>query len=85
MSRITNEMLIAMINAYYEKDGNSAGGRLHIVLDDLNLESDHIEFCIGQAREAGDWDGVLIGQQLLLLSEAELNQLMRVERWGMAL
>jgi hypothetical protein len=30
---------------YYNNFGNAAGGNLHIVLDDGNLEDDSIEFC----------------------------------------
>lgn len=31
-----------------------AGGRCHIVTDDWNLETQHVEYCIGEVEEARD-------------------------------
>lgn len=37
---------------YYQYHG--AGGWLHIVLDDDNMEDDQVEYCIGRAYQEGD-------------------------------
>lgn len=35
-----------LVKTLYEDMGEGAGGMLHIVLDDGNLEDDHIQWCI---------------------------------------
>lgn len=52
--------VIELARAYYAKPGNSCGGLLHIVLDDYNLEDQHIAFCRAEAERAGDAEGVAI-------------------------
>jgi hypothetical protein len=54
-----------MIREYYALPGNGAGGSLHIVLDDGNIETGHIKYCREYAVERGDWRGVLIADALL--------------------
>lgn len=54
------EAVIDLARAYYAKPGNSCGGPLHIVLDDYNLEDEHIAFCRAEAERVGDADGVAI-------------------------
>jgi hypothetical protein len=68
---ITTQEIVGLIQEYYSTDGNAAGGYLHIVLDDGNLEDDDIIFCIEQAKMAGDFNGVLLGYVLLLLNLSE--------------
>jgi hypothetical protein len=68
---ITTQEIVELIQDYYSTDGNAAGGYLHIVLDDGNLEDDDIRFCIEQAKMAGDFNGVLLGYVMLLLSLPE--------------
>lgn len=55
--------------------GNEAGGLLHIVLDDSNVEEEHVEFCRDQARAANDEDAYWLAQLLLCLTEEQ--------RWSM--
>lgn len=43
----------ALIGEVYEYHG--VGGYLHIVIDDWNLEDDHLEYCL-QAIEKNEWD-----------------------------
>lgn len=73
--RASRVMLLAMIEAYYQKEGNSAGGSLHIVLDDGNTEDCHVEYCLNCAKEKEDADGVILAEQLLLLSAEERDNL----------
>lgn len=55
--------------AYLEK--NPAGGSLHIVLDDGNVEDSHVEFCIEYARQNGDIEGNRLGKILLGKSKSQ--------------
>ncbi len=42
--------LVERIRAFYELPDCSAGGPLHIVLDDTNVEDDHIEWCLNEGN-----------------------------------
>lgn len=57
----------ALIDAFYEKPGNEAGGVLHIVTDDYNLETHHIEWSRAEAVARGDADAVAICDALLAI------------------
>lgn len=60
----------ALVNEFYGQDGNGAGGNLHIVLDDGNVENRSVEFCRGFAEERGDAVGVAMADLLTRLSPA---------------
>ena len=60
--------LFTAIKGYYEKDGNSVGGNLHIALDDGNLEDESLSFCLNQALKENDLDGVKLCALMLNLS-----------------
>ena len=60
------------VSGYYHIPGNEAGGNLHIVLDDKNIESHHIEWCRNEASKNGDHIGVWLADQLLSLNWEEL-------------
>lgn len=60
---------------YYVQENNEAGGSLHIVLDDGNLEDVSIEYCIGYASRANDSEGVAIGNMLLGISLKDRQEL----------
>ena len=64
---ITTKEIVELIKEYYA-DGNLAGGTLHCALDDGNLEDHDIKFCINFAKEEGDYQGVLLGYILLLIT-----------------
>lgn len=74
---ITNKMfdgepyldeLVALVKEYYKT--NPAGGSLHIVLDDGNLEDNNISFCMGYAAAEEDEAGV---QLAILLKNMPLS------------
>lgn len=67
----TPSQLRALIKAYYAKPGNLAGGTLHVTLDDGNIETHHILFCLGQAKDARDVDGVRIAELLLSMTRRQ--------------
>lgn len=51
----TVEQLRPLVDAYYDMEGNSTGGSLHITLDDGNVEDDDLRFCIGWAEADGPY------------------------------
>jgi hypothetical protein len=60
---------------YYQRDGNGAGGNLHIVLDDGNVERSHVEFCLERATAEGDEAGVVLARLLLAASRTQRKML----------
>lgn len=46
-------------------------GSLHIVLDDLNTEDSHVQWCIDYATKRGDAEGAELGRLLLTMSETQ--------------
>jgi hypothetical protein len=67
--------VVPLIRAYYAKPGNGAGGNLHIILDDGNVKDDNVKFCLTQAREAGDKDGVRLAELLLRTSKTQRRKI----------
>ncbi len=57
-----------LIEHYWQKPENICGGRLHLVLDDGNIEDHHISSCMDYAQENSDADGVRICRLLKKLS-----------------
>lgn len=58
-----------MIRQYYELPGNGAGGSLHVVLDDGNIDSQSIQYCRAIAADRGDWRALIIADLLLARSQ----------------
>jgi hypothetical protein len=68
------EKAIKLSRAYYNMPGNGAGGSLHIVLDDGNIEVDHVRFCLEWAADRNDKPGVKLAEFLLTLTEDERQE-----------
>ena len=71
MSRPTVLDVIPMVRAYYAKPGNIVGGSLHIVLDDMNVDDSHVEWCLAYAIRKNDTDGVALAKVLLQMSKTQ--------------
>lgn len=52
---ITEEMqeLIDLCSEWYGMESNGTGGALHIVLDDMNVDDESIQWCIDNYEEYG--------------------------------
>jgi hypothetical protein len=72
--------VIPLVLDYYAKEGNCAGGNLHIVLDDGNLQNSSIEYCLKCAEEENDVDGVVLAKLLLLMSHTQRKHLYRMNK-----
>ena len=68
--------LIERFNKYHYR--HCAWGSLHIVLDDFNLEDQHVKFCIQYAKEQGDTEGAELGELLLQMSETQRAKVARL-------
>jgi hypothetical protein len=60
--------VLPLAYAYYEKPGNSAGGSLHSVLDDGNLEEHHVLSAFDRAAVRGDLDGCVLATMMLAMT-----------------
>lgn len=65
------EHVIQQFQDYYDKPGNGAGGSLHIVFDDYNVDDDSVRFCITHAIEKNDQNGVKLARLLLQMSKSQ--------------
>lgn len=59
---VLTESELALFSAYHEVE--PCWGSVHIVLDDGNIEDDHVQFCMNFARTEDDWDGFKIAEVL---------------------
>jgi hypothetical protein len=70
------ENLDELIDAFYLLPGNGSGGLLHVVLDDCNYETVHVELCRDEARTTGDEHAFWLAQILLAMTEHERCQIL---------
>ena len=68
---ITTKMVLKQAKAYLAKPGNEAGGSLHLVLSDGNVENSSVEVCLKHAQEENDYDGIRLAETLLKISNAQ--------------
>lgn len=60
-----------MIREWYERDGNGAGGMLHCLLDDGNVDDESIALDRERVRESGDSLAIAIVDAIASLPEDE--------------
>lgn len=69
------DTILEYCKCLYKLDGCACGGKLHIVLDDNNIEDTHILFCLNECikhpEEEESEIGKLICMELLKLSMEE--------------
>lgn len=73
-------LLYCLTDYYYEDMGNSAGGALHIVLDDYNYEDESIKHCFETCKAINDPFGMAICETLMLLPE-DVREYVLEEQW----
>ena len=73
----SHDYLRRMISVFYEINGNNCGGKLHIVLDDYNLEDEHIIWC----RETYPEDNDMVFIANLLLQYPYNERVEAVKHW----
>ena len=67
----TPKFVASLAAQYYQLPGNSAGGNLHITLDDGNIETQHVLFCLEEARATGDALGMVLADMLLRMTRRQ--------------
>lgn len=65
--------LIESCRAYYVN--HPGGGSLHIVLDDGNIQKEHVKWCLERAQAHGDEEGERLAKLLLEASETQRQKL----------
>lgn len=63
-----------LIDEWYARPGNGVGGALHIVVDDFNFETEHIEWCYSEASIADRVAMYPLVRALLEIPEDEREQ-----------
>jgi uncharacterized tellurite resistance protein B-like protein len=74
-TKITLPEVTPIVKEYMNIPGNSAGGSLHIVLEDGNILDSDIEYCIQIAKEKGDLKGMELGFLIKRLSKTQRKKL----------
>lgn len=69
--------LVKQLIIYYcSLPGNGAGGKLHIVLSDLNVDNDSLDFCKNECQKHHDNLGVFLINVLYEFTEIELIEML---------
>lgn len=71
MKKLSFTDVLPMVNNYVVKDTNQIGGNLSMVLSNKNITNENIQFCMNQAKEKDDLEGVQLAKMLLLLSKTQ--------------
>jgi len=74
--------LSELIKYYYDLPDKGAGGYLHIVLDDGNVDYGCVLFCQDECEKNGDTLGYLICDLLYEFTEDERSQMYKKDKWG---
>jgi hypothetical protein len=70
--------VLPIMQEFAKLEQNGAGGVLHIVLDDENVEDKHVQFCINEAKKQNDLLGLKLGNLLLKMSKTQRRKLSRM-------
>lgn len=71
LNRPTVPDVVLLAKSYCAKSGNSAGGNLHLVLANGNVNDVHVLFCLEQSKLADDQDGVELATKLLSMTKTQ--------------
>lgn len=67
--------VIPLTKQLYESDGGCVGCCLHIVLDDGNLETSNIQYCLDYARQRNHLLCIEIAEKMLQLTKTQRKQI----------
>ena len=70
-----------LLEDWYARPGNGVGGALHIVVDDFNIETEHIVWCYKNASLADRVAMYPLMSALVAIPEDEREDALR-EAWG---
>lgn len=71
MNRPSIPEIIDRFAIYYQKPGNQAWGKLHVILDDGNVTDSTVEWCIEYANLCQDFEAVALAQILLSMTKTQ--------------
>lgn len=67
--------ILPLVRGFYQLPGNEVGGVLHIVLDDGNIEDQHIEYCLSEAIAKNDMIAVSLAKLLLKMTYTQRKKI----------
>lgn len=65
--------VLPLVREYIRR--NEAGGVLHIVLSDGNLDDSSVEYCLNEARKEGDAEAARIAELMLQMTRTQRTRL----------
>jgi hypothetical protein len=71
MPKPTVPELIPLVRQYAKRPENNVGGDYHLLFEDLNWETAHVQHCLDSATAKGDELGMRIGKLLLQMSRTQ--------------
>jgi hypothetical protein len=75
--------VLPLVRAYYQKPGNAAGGNLHVVLDDVNIEDQFVVLSLERAKQQHDDDAARIAELLLQMSKTQRRKVAHTHHHGL--
>jgi hypothetical protein len=82
--RPTVPEMLPLVNAYYRMPGCGAGGAVHVMLEDLNIEQSHADWCVENAEGWGQSWGARDGGPHHLAVARLLRRASRTQRGKLA-
>ncbi len=71
----TVPQVLPLVREFLAMPGNGIGGQLHIVLDEGNVNDEHVDMCIAQARDTSDHCAQALGWVLRRMSKTQRRKL----------
>lgn len=78
--RPTIPEVLPLVNALYARPGGSVGCCLHIVIDDGNIDSESVRFCLDEARLREHEDCTHIARLLTRMTRTQIRKLRAMHR-----
>lgn len=75
MYKPTIPEVLPIVKEYYAQPGNGAGGNLHIVLDDGNINDSSVEYCMNICKENNDKKGIELCNKLMRMSKTQRRKI----------
>lgn len=78
MDKYTVPEIAPLVKALYATEHGSVGGHLHVVLDDDNIDTSHVEYCIQSAESDRCSRCYALGLILRQMSKTQRSKLARM-------
>lgn len=69
-----------LVQAWYRRPENGAGGMFHVILEDSNQEQRHADTALATARESGDAEAIHLAELLAAMSPTQRLKLSQLKK-----